>query len=645
MNNFLSCQIVTTLLGGIAGILVFQSAGSFLAALIAVILLAVIMGILSSRFFLPGNSPSQPVVHTAAPATAKTSATVPVKHDDDIDVLGMAEELAFSAQQLIWGIVRYQDALKKLGSLSDEISRQSEINASNIEEATAGIEEIASSSHTVAKASQEEVAQCRNSSTIAIRYQGQITEVSESMLNVTRVVETAVRDIEDLNVASTKIVNFVGKIRGIASQTNLLALNAAIEAARAGENGRGFAVVAGEIRKLANESEMITKDIESIVREITTKTTEVSANMMHGNDELQSVGAMAQTSAEAMGALVEEVHSIEATTNRLSELATNQRDTTDQMAKVIETIGHATVQIASSTHDSMNSVKTQESNIEEIYNHAQTMLDASDRIQRMAVRYKKDHEIIFGVNPFVAPQVIRENYIPILNAAAEKIGCKARVIIVSDYDALEKAVDQKIIDIGWFSPFAYVSAKQNANVIPLVTPIVNNATSYTGYIITKANSGINSIDDLAGKRFGFVDRKSASGYVYPKAALIEHGKDPDTFFGEIHFSGSHNKVIEAVMNGDIDAGATYSEAMDAATASGLKTGELKIIFKTAPIPKDVIAAKPDFDQETIKKLSAAFESLVDTQSQYAFMKKSHINGFVETKDHEYEVVRKASAML
>lgn len=71
-----------------------------------------------------------------------------------------------------------------------------------------------------------------------------IVWLSESMMKIAY-------EIEDLNVHSESIKEFMGKIDFIAKQTELLALNAAIEAARAGEHGRGFMVVADEVRNLA----------------------------------------------------------------------------------------------------------------------------------------------------------------------------------------------------------------------------------------------------------------------------------------------------------------------------------------------------------------------------------------------------------
>ncbi len=334
---------------------------------------------------------------------------------------------------------------------------------------------------------------------------------------------------------------------------------------------------------------------------------------------------------------------MENTVNGLCELSENQRETTEQMAKVIETIGHATVEIAGSTQESLTRVQGQEQSIEDILGYAKSMLVTSDTLQEIAVKFKKDNEIIFGVNPFVAPSVIKEQYVPILELVAEKIGYKARVIIVTDYDALGRTLLQGTVDIGWFSPFAYVSAKEKGNVLPLVTPIVNKATSYTGYIIARKDKGYKTIDDLKGKRFGFVDSKSASGYVYPRALLAASGKDPKSFFGETLFVGSHDRVIEGVLNGSLDAGATYSEALERVGASGVNLNDFEIISSTDPIPKDAIAARPGFEQELADKINEAFMATTDKENP--FMTKTHINGFVKAKDADYEVVRKAAALV
>jgi phosphate/phosphite/phosphonate ABC transporter binding protein len=87
---------------------------------------------------------------------------------------------------------------------------------------------------------------------------------------------------------------------------------------------------------------------------------------------------------------------------------------------------------------------------------------------------------------------------------------------------------------------------------------------YYSVLFTRKGSGIDSIDDLAGKTFAFTDPASTSGYLIPATDIMDaagfDSKDQlDTFFGQLTFAGSHPAAVIAVANGTIDAGATFDD--------------------------------------------------------------------------------------
>src|SRR3989442_6301532 len=141
-------------------------------------------------------------------------------------------------------------------------------------------------------------------------------------------------------------------------------------------------------------------------------------------------------------------------------------------------------------------------------------------------------ELKFGFTPVLSEPEMRAEFEPLMTYLADAIGQKVTLYLAKDYGDLRTQMENGSVDIGSFSPFAYVDAAKGGKIRIIAQSIIEGSATYRGIIVTRKDSGLKSIADLKGKRFAFVDPKSASGYVYPRALLIEAGINPDNYFKE-----------------------------------------------------------------------------------------------------------------
>ena len=177
----------------------------------------------------------------------------------------------------------------------------------------------------------------------------EVKRISDS-IGETSLITVDLKDvINKLSLASNQISNITNIINGISSQTNLLALNAAIEAARAGEHGKGFAVVAEEIRKLAEQNAVSTKEIADIINHISELIEQANQKMQV---EESSVNDGQEKSKEVLASIDKILVGVKDYTNlinQISNLANQQAHSSMEMAGIMEFIAKTSMDLGNNT--------------------------------------------------------------------------------------------------------------------------------------------------------------------------------------------------------------------------------------------------------------------------------------------------------
>jgi phosphonate transport system substrate-binding protein len=198
----------------------------------------------------------------------------------------------------------------------------------------------------------------------------------------------------------------------------------------------------------------------------------------------------------------------------------------------------------------------------------------------------------------------------------EKTGMYFETNVATEYAGVIEALssDPPEAHMASLATFAYVLAADRGVAEAALVSVRYGSPTYNGQLIAGAKSGIRSIKDLRGRTFARPDPLSTSGWIIPMLTMRAAGINPESDLAEIVDAGSHDSVVAAVYNGDVDAGATYVDARTRIEKNHPDVMEKVLILEvTTDIPNDGVQFVPSMPKEMRDKIVNALLEIAATE--------------------------------
>ncbi len=250
-------------------------------------------------------------------------------------------------------------------------------------------------------------------------------------------------------------------------------------------------------------------------------------------------------------------------------------------------------------------------------------------------------ELTIGIIPEndVFEQV--ERYRSLGQYIEKKTGIKINYTIISRYGNIVEKFNQRNLDGAFWGSMTGAMAIRQLDMEPIVRQVdLDNASSHTGYIFVHKYSVIDGVDRMKDVEIAFVDKATATGYLFPLSYLRKGGVDNiDEYFKKSHFTGSHKDTIEAVFERRVDIGCADNIVFDMMSRENPRIKEdLVIIAKSPELPSTSLGIKKEIPLALREDLKRVLIEMKGSTEGMKILGQFGARQFIETTENDYKAV-------
>jgi len=151
-------------------------------------------------------------------------------------------------------------------------------------------------------------------------------------------------------------------------------------------------------------------------------------------------------------------------------------------------------------------------------------------------------------------------------------------------DDVDQLIKNNVIDFGLVNPGLYVSIESlyDASYIATLKNLrLGKVSTHFGAVIIRHRDrqDIQNLQDLKGKTFMAVSEMAFGGWQMAWSTLLDAGVNPYQDFKKLRFGdGNHDDVVQAVLNGSVDAGTVRTDTLEKMAREGkIQLADIKVL--------------------------------------------------------------------
>lgn len=240
-----------------------------------------------------------------------------------------------------------------------------------------------------------------------------------------------------------------------------------------------------------------------------------------------------------------------------------------------------------------------------------------------------------------------KEYQPLMTLIREGLGVPVEMVRASSYESVIDSVVSGAVDVAVLGPAAYMIAhERNPGIEAFASLAIEGGhftpagSFYNSILIVRGDSEATAARELRGARVALGDPSSTSGALIPKAVFPGAvGLPFGRFFGARVFAGGHDKSMDALLAGQVDAAFVSSARADEYLKRGVISRDtFRVLWQSPPLHYDPFVFRGDLcrsvRQEIIDLMTTPSERLRD------FLESQNASGITGVTHGDYQALER-----